>query len=116
MLTGGGGQDILTGGAGADRFDYNAVADSATGGGTRDTITDFNHLQGDRIDLASIDWDTVTGGDQAFSFIGSAAFSAAGQVRYASGVIEVNTTGAGVAEMEIAVTGSPTLVAADFFL
>ena len=42
-----GGNDNLTGGAGADTFVY------ATGGGA-DFITDFNHGQGDRIDVTGV--------------------------------------------------------------
>ena len=40
-LMGGLGGDTLTGGAGADVFDYDALADSPIGAGSRDVITDF---------------------------------------------------------------------------
>ena len=42
-LTGDGGDNALTGGAGADTF--------VLGGGGNDTVTDFSHDQGDRLDL-----------------------------------------------------------------
>ncbi|MDE2378885.1 cadherin-like domain-containing protein [Bradyrhizobium sp.] len=46
-LNGRGGADILTGGNGADTFVY------ATGGGA-DTVTDFSHAQGDKIDVTGV--------------------------------------------------------------
>lgn len=45
-LVGGTGNDLLTGGSGADRF-------VATFGGGKDTVTDFNFAQGDRIALSA---------------------------------------------------------------
>jgi len=47
LITGGAGLDALTGGTGADDFRYVTVADSR--GLTRDTISDFNTLEGDEI-------------------------------------------------------------------
>lgn len=72
-LTGGLGADVLTGGFGADRFIFTGLADSRAGG--RDTITDFALGQGDRVDLFLIDANASAAGNQAFSFIGGAAFS-----------------------------------------
>ena len=46
-LDGRGGNDTLTGGLGADTFVY-------SNGGGADTITDFSHAQGDRIDLSGL--------------------------------------------------------------
>lgn len=83
-LTGAGGADVLNGGAGADLFTYRAVGDSTVAVAGRDTIQDFNSLEGDRIDLSQIDADGNAGnGNGTFSFIGKAAFTgAAGQVRF----------------------------------
>jgi Ca2+-binding RTX toxin-like protein len=116
ILTGGGGDDDLYGGLGADGlrggngsddFIYRSVLESTAS--SRDTINSFDNL--DRIDLSAID--AIPGGaDNAFTFIGNAAFSAPGQVRVvntANGfqleadvdgggadlVILVNTIGAG---------------------
>ena len=74
VVNGGAGNDVMTGGNGADSFAF-----GETGGADR--IMDFNRGQGDRINLAAID--AVAGGaDNAFSFIGAAAFSGvAGQLR-----------------------------------
>ena len=56
---------------------------------------------------------TTTAGDQAFSYQGSAAFSAAGQVRYSAGVLQFNTDSDTSAEYELVITGSaPTSLTA----
>jgi hypothetical protein len=79
-LYGAGGVDSLTGGAGNDVFRYDSIADSS-GPASQDTIQDFN--LGDLIDLSHIDANSVLGGNQAFSFIGGAAFSGtAGELRF----------------------------------
>ncbi len=71
--------------------------------------------------LSLIDADTGTGGNQAFAFIGSGAFTnVAGQLRYAkqSGTtyVEGDTDGDGAADFVIALTGTLNLVASDFVL
>ena len=99
-LIGGVGVDSLTGGTGNDTFVF-AAGDSGTGVGSRDTITDFQ--TGDLIDL------TAFGG--GLSFIGSGAFNAANQVRFAGGIVEINTLGTSGSEMSIGVTGSALTLA-----
>jgi Ca2+-binding RTX toxin-like protein len=64
-LVGGLGADTLLGGAGADTFEFNFVNESPFGIGY-DTISDFNPLEGDKIDLSGIDADTGLSGNQAF--------------------------------------------------
>jgi serralysin len=49
-----------------------------------DFISDFNPRQLDRIDLHAIDADHTTRGNQDFTFIDTADFSAPGQIRYAN--------------------------------
>jgi hypothetical protein len=75
----------------------------------------------DRIYLAGIDANTGLGGDQAFTIIDTAAFSnVAGQLRYFTKgfntVIEGDVTGDGVADFQIQLTGTHTMVATDFSL
>ncbi|WP_342240933.1 beta strand repeat-containing protein [Inquilinus sp. OTU3971] len=119
VLRGGAGTDRLDGGTGTDRFIFTATADSAVGVGA-DRITDFSY--GDRIDLAAIDADTGTDGDQAFSFIGTGLFTGvAGQLRYAMAgavtTIAGDVDGDGVSDFHIQLTnGSVSLVAGDFVL
>ena len=78
VIIGGNGADLLTGGAGNDRFVYNSYFESRTGI-RADHITDF--ATGDLIDLRHVDADLNTDGVQAFSFVGSAAFTDVGQLR-----------------------------------
>jgi Ca2+-binding RTX toxin-like protein len=122
VLRGGTGLDQLTGGAGNDLFAYNAVNESATG--NVDTILDF--IKGeDRIDLSAIDANSVTAGNQAFNFIGDAAFTAAnqnGSVRWFYDtvnnvtVIEVSNDADVAPEMRIQITGRVELSSTDFVL
>jgi Ca2+-binding RTX toxin-like protein len=119
-LTGAGGKDTLIGGAGADRFIYGSTADSVVGVNA-DVIADFNHSQGDRIDLSVIDANTGAAGNQAFSFIGTAAYTGvAGQLRYHSDgavtTIAGDVNGDGVSDFHIQLTGAIGLVAGDFVL
>jgi Ca2+-binding RTX toxin-like protein len=82
VLIGGSGLDTLLGEAGQDTFVFTgtSLATLDTGvGANRDLILDFS---GDVLDLHQIDANLNTAGDQAFSFIGTNAFTAAGQVRF----------------------------------
>ncbi|HEX8366673.1 MAG TPA: FG-GAP-like repeat-containing protein [Allosphingosinicella sp.] len=87
-LTGGGGNDLIYGGRGADQlrgnggadtFRYQATNESPIGLANIDTILDFVHGV-DKIDLSVIDAKVAVAGDQAFSFIGAATFTAAGPI------------------------------------
>lgn len=56
-LDGGAGGDTLTGGTGADTFVFSNLLDSVKNGSStvlRDTITDFNALENDKIDLTAL--------------------------------------------------------------
>ena len=117
IISGGMGFDKLSGGIGADQFIFNAISDSAVGA-DRDIITDFSHVQLDLIDISAIDSDDSLTGDQAFTFIGSAAFSAAGQLRYdaSKGIIQGNVNSTLTPDFEIKLTGAPVVDATDFVL
>ncbi|MGK6319447.1 M10 family metallopeptidase C-terminal domain-containing protein [Sphingomonas sp. DT-204] len=95
-LFGGAGDDVLTGGSGNDVFVFVDL------GGT-DAVTDFR--RGDRIDLIAIDA-VAGGGDDAFHWIASQAFSGtAGELRaYGEGgsvVLAGDVDGDGVADFII---------------
>ena len=78
VISPGGGDDNLFGGAGNDRFEFRTPADAALS--PVDRIEDFT--TGDLIDLALIDANSATGANEAFTFIGAAAFSkTAGELR-----------------------------------
>ena len=105
VLIGNAGADTLTGGGGADTFVFRALSDMGVGFGRRDVITDFKASQGDRIDLSVIDAIAASSGDDAFVYIGAAAFSAAGQLRFENGLLSGEVTGDGVADFEIQLSG-----------
>lgn len=126
-ITGGLGADLLSGGDGNDDFIYTAVTQSRAAGGI-DQICDF--ATGDRIDLSAIDANSFNGAgtNDAFSFIGAAAFTGggaagAGQLRavLAGGVwtVEGDLDGNGIADFTLLVTIPDTgtsLTAASFVL
>lgn len=120
ILVGGEGADDLEGGAGADRFVYREAQDSGGDFAQRDTIQDFDQAAGDRIVLRAIDARVDLPGDQAFSFIGTAAFRAAGQLRYeVSGgglTLYASTDSDTLAEFSLRLEGVTTIDAAAFIL
>ncbi|MGA0840103.1 MAG: hypothetical protein ACO3P1_09445, partial [Pseudomonadales bacterium] len=79
---------------------------------------DFSRISLDRIDLSAIDADTTLADDQAFTFIGTAAFgNRAGELRYipgATSVVQGDTDGDGVADFTLRVVGVPALQETDF--
>ncbi|PVE22118.1 hypothetical protein DC522_22665 [Microvirga sp. KLBC 81] len=113
-LSGDTGADVLFGGAGTDRFYFHSITQSPVGIG--DTIRDF--VRGvDRIDLRAIDANSKLSGDQAFSFIGSKAFSGqAGQLKFSSGVLSGDLNGDRVADFQIKVSGISALASDNLYL
>ena len=113
-LIGGLGADKLTGGKGADTFVFTRIDDSGLTVKTRDTITDFKHSEGDKLDLSTVD------GNQTFTFIGTIAFDsdAAGQLRLdpKTGILYGSTNSDSAPEFSILLSGVKSLVAEDFIL
>lgn len=106
-LIGGAGRDDLTGGGGNDRFVFTTLE-------LGDIIRDF--APGDKIDLSAIDARNG-GANDAFVFIGSAAFeSVAGQLRYSDGLLSGDTNGDGLADFTVQLTNNAALTTGDFFL
>ena len=110
----------MTGGLQADRFIFQNHHTGATIG-SADRITDFDHAEGDLIDLAQVDANTGTPANDPFSFIGTAAFSnVAGELRYEQSGgntwVQGDTDGNAVADFMIRLDGLHTLTAADFVL
>jgi Ca2+-binding RTX toxin-like protein len=134
-ITGGTGLDSVWGGSGADTFSFKSIADFGANTALTvpfDIIRDFYHDQGDRIDLHTIDANTTIAGNQAFTFIGDAAFAAntPGTVRVTAVdvahvyLVAFNTDNDAQAEAYLLVVGNPTTdhpaglapTAADFIL
>jgi Ca2+-binding RTX toxin-like protein len=124
-LVGGLGHDELFGGAGHDVFIFTQLADSRhamRSDGWKvlpDLIGDFTSGE-DKIDLSALDALAGTAANDAFTFIGTAAFSGhAGELRYdvQGGItlIFADTDGNGAADFMLT-TSAPLLHAADFIV
>ena len=124
-LTGGGGNDIEEGGAGADIFVFTALGDSVNyelrSDGKKllpDRLPDF--LSGtDKLDLSAIDANTGTAGDDAFTFIGTAAFTHhAGELRYEvlQGQVHIFGDVDGDGRLDLHIIANGTLLAAGDFI
>ncbi len=118
-LAGGRGADMLQGDGDTDFFQFNDRADSTVSKSGRDTILDFG--AGDKIDLSGIDASTIVDGNQAFSFIGSGAFSGRNaEVRYEKKASDTyiygDVNGDGKADFAIHLDDAVTLQSGDFVL
>lgn len=118
-IIGGAGQDIMWGGAGMDSFVFTQIDDSANGARHRDTIRDFGPNR-DVIDLSEIDANINRSGDQAFDFIGTAAFRDAGDLRVKRDdddlIVQGDVNGDGRVDFEIRLEDTNMIDAFDFIL
>jgi serralysin len=124
ILIGGPGMDWLVGDPGADVFVYEALSDSLPGIANRDLINGFENGI-DRIDLSAIDANPDLSGNQAFTFIGGAAFThgTVGQLRFHTwgqgndyGIVEADVNGDGRADFQIFINQTDVMFASDFIL
>lgn len=116
-IRGGRGADTITAGFGADTLLYGSVLDSWVAGAKIDSVADFV-VGFDKFDLSGIDANNIgADGNQAFTFIGGAAFTAVrGQLRSAAGVVEADVNGDAVADFRVVLASGVTAIAADFVL
>ena len=120
LLDGGIGKDTLTGGTGRDVYQFRD-GDTGASRSLADVITDFSHADAEKISLNLVDANNVAGGNQAFVWLGTGAFTGvAGQLHYAQAggntYVEGDTNGDGAADFVIALTGPISLQASDFVL
>jgi Ca2+-binding RTX toxin-like protein len=121
QLHGGSAMDQLTGGAGADTFIFVTTTESPSTAAGRDLITDFSHAHGDKINLSLIDANAGAAGDQAFTYLGTGAFTGvAGQLHIwidaGKTIVSGDVNGDKLADFAIALTGILSPVAGDFVL
>jgi serralysin len=119
-LVGGQGRDTLTGGLQADIFAFRTTGGSSPGA-PRDVVTDFNHSEGDRIDLSGIDANKRLAGQQSFVLGGSGFTGVAAElIQFNDGaghtIVAGDINGDRVADIEIQLNGLVSLVAGDFIL
>jgi hypothetical protein len=93
-------------------FVYASEAEAGNSKG-RDLIADLS--TSDRIDLTAIDARSDQSGNQAFVWIGTAPFSALGQLRYTrqsngNGLLQGNCSGNLAADFELELLGCPDLL------
>src|SRR5207237_309109 len=105
------GNDVITVGAGGNVIDGqggDAIIEGVAGG--------------DVVNVNAIDANTAAAGNQNFTFIGTATFTAPGQLRYFQDtvntltILEGNVTGNAGAEFQIALAGLHNPLAGDFTL
>jgi Ca2+-binding RTX toxin-like protein len=108
-LIGGLGADLLNGGSGCDTFVFYSVAEIGLASSSYDIITDFAS-QVDKINLVNIDANLNVDSDQAFRYVGAAAFSGiAGELRLADQILSGDVNGDGLADFRLGLTGVSTL-------
>ena len=114
-LIGGAGKDTLCGGLGADVFRFDGVGESTLA--AFDVISDFTRAHGDRIDLRTIDANAKLAGNQAFSYLGAAAFTgAAGQLTFQNQHLRGDINGDRVADFDIHLVGVQSLLISEIWL
>ena len=82
VLVGGLGVDTLRGNGGADGFLWSSIDE--VGLSSPDIVADYSTAQGDVLHFTNIDADETVAGNQDFTFISTAAFTAAGQINWFS--------------------------------
>jgi len=109
VIVGGLGIDTLRGNGGGDAFVWSSVGE--VGLASPDVVADYSIAQGDVLHFTNIDADDTLNGNQDFTFIGTAAFTAPGQINWFTNgtdtFIQLNTDADLAAEGTIQLMGAP---------
>jgi len=107
VLVGGLGVDTLRGNGGGDGFLWSSIAE--VGLSSPDIVADYSTVQGDVLHFTNMDADDTVAGNQDFTFIGTAAFTAPGQINWFSNgtdtFIQLNTDADAAADGMIQLSG-----------
>ncbi len=119
VIDGSYGKDTMTGGGAGDAFIWSSVDEIGHFNFDPDIITDFNTAQ-DVLHFTNIDANEMVAGNQDFTFIGSAAFTAPGQINWVSNgtdtFIQLNTNADLTVDGIIQLNGVPSGDAVMMFL
>jgi Ca2+-binding RTX toxin-like protein len=95
IINGSYGKDTMTGGGAADAFLFNSIEEIGHFNFDPDIVLDYSSAQGDVLHFTNIDADETVAGNQNFTFISTAAFTAPGQINWftdgANTFIQLNT-------------------------
>jgi Ca2+-binding RTX toxin-like protein len=120
IIDGSYGKDTMSGGAGVDVFIWSAVEQIGLFNFDPDIVTDFNKAEGDFLHFTNMDADETVAGNQAFTFIGTAGFTAPGQINFVTNgtdtFVQLNTNADLTVDGIIQVSGVHTVDASWFFL
>ncbi|MGA7485676.1 MAG: calcium-binding protein [Xanthobacteraceae bacterium] len=107
VIAGGLGIDTLRGNGGGDAFIWSSVGE--IGLSSPDVVADYSTAQGDVLHFTNVDADETVAGDQNFTFIGTAAFTAPGQINWFTNgtdtFIQLNTNADPAADAVVQLSG-----------
>jgi Ca2+-binding RTX toxin-like protein len=115
VIVGGLGIDTLRGNGGGDGFLWSSIAEVGS-----DDVVDYSSAQGDVLHFTNIDANETVADNQDFTFIGTAAFTAPGQINWFTNgtdtFIQLNTNADPTVDGIIQVLGVHTVDAGWFSL
>jgi len=103
----------LRGNGGGDGFLWSSIAEVGS-----DDVVDYSSAEGDVLHFTNIDADDTLNGNQDFTFIGTAAFTAPGQINWFTNItdtfIQLNTdadpAAEGIIQLHTAPSGDSVLM------
>jgi Ca2+-binding RTX toxin-like protein len=114
------GKDTMTGGGGLDVFVWRSVDEIGLFNFDPDIVTDLNRAEGDSLHFTLIDADETVAGNQDFTFIDTAPFTAPGQINWFTNgtdtFVQLNTNADPTVDGIIQIFGVHTVDASWFYL